>query len=133
LLTPPDWPRWLFMWRLAFAVYAGCKWLPWRRTPVAGVPWWRHAGYLLAWPGMDAAAFLRTEPRAESPATRHWAGPALKLLAGIALFWGAARIVPEDQSIVLGWLGMVGVVLMLHFGLFELLSCAWRSAGVAAR
>jgi len=132
LLTPPDWARWVFMWLLAFAVYAGCKWLTWRRTPVAGVPWWRHVGYLLAWPGMDASAFLRSEPRTERPPTRQWAGAAAKMLAGIALFWGAARFVPADQEIVLGWLGMLGVVLMLHFGLFELLSCAWRTIGVAA-
>jgi len=133
LLTPPDWPRWLLMWMLAFAVYAGCKWLTWRRTPVAGVPWRRHAGYLLAWPGMAAGAFLRSAPRVEPPAARQWASAAAELLAGFALFWGAAWIVPEGQEIVLGWLGMVGIVLILHFGLFELLSCAWRSAGVAAR
>jgi hypothetical protein len=28
---------------------------------------------------------------------------------------------------------MVGAVLMLHFGLFHLLSCAWRAGGVGAR
>ena len=32
-----------------------------------------------------------------------------------------------------GWMGMAGVVLTLHFGLFHLLSCAWRRAGVEAR
>lgn len=34
---------------------------------------------------------------------------------------------------VLGSAGMIGIVLMLHFGLFHLLSCAWRAAGVDAR
>ena len=28
---------------------------------------------------------------------------------------------------------MAGILLMLHFGLFHLLSCAWRTAGVDAR
>src|SRR5689334_20639691 len=51
-------PRWVLMWSFAYAVYLSCKWLTWRRTPVEGAPLWKHAAYLLAWPGMDAAAFL---------------------------------------------------------------------------
>src|SRR5687767_14062473 len=58
LLVPPYWPPWALMWSLAASIYAGCKWLTWRRTPVENLPWWRHAGYLFACPGLDAAAFL---------------------------------------------------------------------------
>jgi alginate O-acetyltransferase complex protein AlgI len=32
-----------------------------------------------------------------------------------------------------GWIGMAGLVLILHFGAFQLLSCVWRAAGVEAR
>src|SRR5262249_45019933 len=58
-LATPTWPPWALMWALAFAIYAGCKWLTWRQTPAPDAPKWRHVGYLLAWPGMDADAFLK--------------------------------------------------------------------------
>src|SRR6185295_14771436 len=128
-------PAWLFMWALAFALYCGVKWLTWWRTSVPGASLWRHAGYLLAWPGLDAEAFLRPErlPESERPRPREWAAAGAKLLIGAVLFWGAARLVPANREILLGWIGMIGLILMLHFGSFHLLSCAWRAAGVDAR
>jgi hypothetical protein len=35
-----------------------------------------------------------------------------------------------SHPLVAGWLAMIGIVLCLHFGLFHLLSVAWRSARV---
>ncbi len=123
------------MWALAFAIYAGCKWLTWRRTPANTAPFWRHAGYLVAWPGLDAKAFLQLEPLPanERPGSQEWRAAGAKLLLGAELFWGAGRLLPAHQEILLGWLGMIGLILMLHFGSFHLLSCAWRTAGVDAR
>jgi alginate O-acetyltransferase complex protein AlgI len=97
-----------------------------------GVPWWRHAGYLLAWPGLDAATFLGARVVA-APAPREWAGAIIKSVVGIVLFWGVARWVPAAAPLLAGWVGMIGIVLMLHFGSFHLLSCAWRLLGVDAR
>jgi hypothetical protein len=135
LLHPPGWPRWSFMWLLAGAVFAGCKWLTWRRTPTPPLPWWRHAGYLLAWPGLDAGAFLAPGglPERERPTLRELRFAAAKALLGVVLFWGLGRLVPERWGILAGWVGIVGLAFLLHFGSFHLLSCAWRSAGVAAR
>ena len=135
LATPVEWPRWGFMWLLSCAIFAGCKWLTWRRTPAPHTPWWQHAGYLLAWPGLDAKAFLRPErlPIEDRPTLGEWTSAAVKFLAGILIFWGVARLVPDDQVLVFGWVGMLGLILVLHFGSFHLLSCAWRSVGVEAR
>lgn len=135
LLVPPAWPRWAFMWALAFALFCGCKWLTWRRTPVRGVPAWRHAAYLLAWPGLDAAAFLnlRREPAPPRPAVGEWLFAASKLALGVVVLFGVARLVPGEYPYLAGWVGMVGLVMVLHFGSFHLLSCAWRGIGVEAR
>jgi Membrane bound O-acyl transferase family len=132
-LTPAEWPRWLFMWLLALAIYAGVKWLTWRRTWAPDAPAWRHVAYLLAWPRLDAAAFLNSSRPVNSPDIREWVGAVVKLLAGATLFWGVAPIVSEQAELLRGWIGMAGVVLMLHFGSLHLLSCAWRCAGVDAR
>jgi hypothetical protein len=123
------------MWLLALAIFIGCKWLTWRRTPIAKVPWRLQAGYLFAWPGLDAKAFLTSgdAARTQRPALREWFLAIWRLVAGIMLFWGAHFIVPEELELLLGWLGMIGVILMLHFGSFHLLSCAWRASGVNAR
>jgi|LakMenE01Jun11ns_1017448.scaffolds.fasta_scaffold9879315_2 hypothetical protein len=135
MFTPPEWPRWLFMWALAFVIFVSCKWLTWRRTRSIGLPWWLHVGYLMAWPGLDAKAFLRAKgaPTLECPSRTEWGCALLKLFLGATLFFGVSRLVPEGWEILLGWVGMVGLVLMMHFGSFHLLSCVWRSIGVEAR
>jgi alginate O-acetyltransferase complex protein AlgI len=133
-LAASTWPRWAFMWALAFAIYAGCKWLTWRRTPVCGVPLWKHLGYLLAWPGLDAAAFLNPHPPAlPRPSPGEWLFAAAKSALGLGLLFGVARLVPLRYPYLAGWVGMIGIVMVLHFGLFHLLSCAWRQVGVEAR
>lgn len=132
LVAVPDaWPRWAFMWLLAVAVFAGCKLLTWTAAPVRA-PWWLHAGYL-AWPGMDAAAFLRG-PRdsVRRPRAEEWTLALGKTLLGAGLVWGVAGRIPAELALLKGWTGMVGLVLLLHFGSFHLLSCAWRAAGIDA-
>jgi Membrane bound O-acyl transferase family len=134
---------WIAMWAVAGAVFVGFKaltWLTWlarRRSGDGGhdVPVWRHAGYLLAWPGLDADAFLTRAPAAP-PTGREWMIAAVKIVFGITLVdagvLGATRVSP-DRAYIPAWIGMIGFVLTLHFGLCHLLSCAWRSAGVDAR
>jgi hypothetical protein len=131
-LTPAEWPRWALMWLLAIAVYAGFKWLTWRRTPAPDAPAWMHLGYLLAWPGMDAAAFLCDSKRGR-PAAAEWIVAVGKTFVGVLILGVVARLVPPEYAYCRGWAGMTGIVLVLHFGLIHVLSCAWRSIGVDAR
>ena len=55
VLLGSGWPAWVFMWMLAFAIFAALKWLSFadcieRTRATVG----RSLGYLLFWPGMDA-------------------------------------------------------------------------------
>lgn len=120
------------MWTLAFAIYSGCKWLTWRRTPIVGVPVWRHAAYLLGWPGLDAPAFLGGFA-VDPPLRGEWTRGLRSVLLGLALFFGIARLAARWNLFIAGWIGMAGVALCLHFGLFQILSCWWRRAAIPAR
>jgi D-alanyl-lipoteichoic acid acyltransferase DltB (MBOAT superfamily) len=42
-------------------------------------------------------------------------------------------MIPPEFPYAIGWIGMIGMVLVLHFGVFHLLSCWWRYMGVGAR
>jgi predicted DCC family thiol-disulfide oxidoreductase YuxK len=127
-------PHWGFMWAMAFALYAGCKWLTYREARARGdAPDRRRAlGYLLAWPGMDATAFLCGTGPPVKPRSSEWMAAALKTLLGATLIWVVARAVSPVNPLLAGWLGMVGLVFVLHFGTFHLLSLGWRSIGVNA-
>jgi hypothetical protein len=125
-------PRWLVMWGLAVAIYAVLKWHSWRSRTVASAPAWRHWGYLLAWPGMDVDAFLDARRVAAPPSVGEWLFAAGKCVAGMAVVAVAVSRSTAMSPLVAGWVGMVGIVFVLHFGLFHLLSCGWRSAGVCA-
>jgi alginate O-acetyltransferase complex protein AlgI len=123
------------MWAMAFAIYLGCKWLTWRRTPVDGAPAWKHIAYLACWAGMDPAAFLHpdTDRSVLRPTFGEWLLASANTLSGVVVLFVVARSVSPEHPLLVGWIGLVGLVLALHFGAFHLLSCAWRQAGVDAR
>jgi predicted DCC family thiol-disulfide oxidoreductase YuxK len=134
LLLRPLLPPWGFMWTMAGALYAGCKWLSYRDAFHAGAARSRTRVilYLFAWPGMDAEAFL-ARPHGEPGAGGwEWIAAALKTALGAALIWIGARAALPAHPVLAGWLGMIGLILTLHFGTFHLLSLAWRRAGVDA-
>ncbi len=122
-------PPWIVMWALAAGIFGALKLLTWRNTPPA--PAWRHVAYLFLWPGLDAKSFLDPRPCESRPGTGEWVFAFLKIGFGAVLVWGISPLVPHDYA--RAWVGMTGVVFVLHFGLFHVLSCAWRAAGVDAK
>jgi D-alanyl-lipoteichoic acid acyltransferase DltB (MBOAT superfamily) len=77
---------------------------------------------------MDAGAFL--EGHAEKPPLREWFAAIAKTALGATLYFGVARCF--DHPLAAGWVGMCGVIFLLHFGGFHLLSIFWRTIGVQA-
>jgi alginate O-acetyltransferase complex protein AlgI len=147
-------PSWVFMWLLAFAMFLGCKWLTWRRALRNGCRGTiaRSLGHFFVWPGMDAKTFL-TADESTGRARRGafltakmllttavddggslefgtWSFAAAKTLAGAGLIWLAITYELRMAPIGAGWLAMIGIVLFLHFGVFDLLALAWHRAGV---
>jgi hypothetical protein len=125
---------WRFMWLLAVAIFFGCKWQTWwERRRIADVGICRTLGYLFVWPGMDAENFLDPERHARRPITREWIWASVKTASGGTLLWGVVRRIPEGSGLLAGWVGMLGIILILHFGAFHILSLVWRSVGANAQ
>src|SRR5262249_806890 len=84
-------------------------------------------------PGLDARSFLDPKVIPRPPLIREWLFSISKLLFGAGLFCGAVELITPESGPLVPWLGMVGLIFMLHFGLFHLLSCLWRSCGAEAK
>jgi alginate O-acetyltransferase complex protein AlgI len=127
-------PPWMQMWLLSAAVLLGLKWLTFTDFTASGqaLAPARTAGYLLLWPGMDPERFFAgTAPT--QPAPVEWCCAAMNTAIGLALLTWATWLDQHADLTLVGWLGMCGLIFVLHFGLFHLLSLAWRQAGVDAR
>jgi alginate O-acetyltransferase complex protein AlgI len=128
-------PAWGFMWAMAFAIFAGCKWLTFSLA-IARSPrprGFRSAAYLLAWPGMDAERFLSAAPARPLSTRAALAGAsaaAARVALGAVLLFAVAR--HASHPLLAGWIGMFGMVLILHFGSFDLISVAWRKLRIDA-
>jgi predicted DCC family thiol-disulfide oxidoreductase YuxK len=129
-----DLAPWVFMWALAFALYAGCKWLTYCDAISTGVPTTpiRASAYLFAWPGMDATTFLRASDPPTRPPLTECLFAILKTVFGAVMVWVFARRALEINPLLAGWTGMVGIIFLLHFGTFHLLSVLWRWFGINA-
>jgi predicted DCC family thiol-disulfide oxidoreductase YuxK len=135
LATKPFLPAWGFMWLMAFALFFGCKWLTLGTAlPREGAACpLRTLAYLFAWPGMEATSFLSLNLAPCSPRSallKNIGVVAVRILLGLFLLFGLARQV--TPPLLAGWIGMVGMVVFLHFGFFHLLSVGWRLLRVDA-
>ncbi|HYG77361.1 MAG TPA: MBOAT family protein [Planctomycetota bacterium] len=128
LLFGSELPPWAFMWLLAFAIYAGFKWFTWRPAHAAQAfpNAFYSAGYLLFWPGMQAEDFCARKSTLW-PSARDVFFAWLKMTAGLLLL---AAAIPHLPPVAAAWTGMGAILLVLHFGLFDLLHQLWTVMGV---
>lgn len=129
-------PAWARMWLLTGSLYAGFKWLTWRRAvrklrPTCPSPG-RSLAYLLLWPGMDAARFLTPPAEQRRPPSSEWLRAIRNVAAGAALVWTLSVGLMPGPLWAVGWTALVGLGLLLHFGMLHVLALAWRRAGVDA-
>lgn len=124
---------WLFMWTLSFAIFLGLKWMTfWRARDCVPHNARRSLAYVAAWPGMDAEAFLDAKKHPAKPTVHEWLWASLKTAVGVALLWMVARLVPPQHSLIRGWIGLFGLIFLLHFGGFHLIALFWQAVGIDA-
>lgn len=115
-------PRWLVMW-----IMAGGLWILFK-----GMVFVREGGrervnplYFL-WVGTDVSAFRRSRPAAPVRANVPWSSVAFILVGILALI-----VARRSESVpVVGWLGLVAMLCLLHFGAFDLLAYFWARIGL---
>lgn len=126
----PDWPRWAWMWAIAFALFGGLKWLSWRHVAERECSNVRSMAYLIAWPGMNADAFLKQEEGARQTSRWNLQIAIINFVLGLVLLWFSTF---AQQVNVKGWMAMIGIIFVLHFGSFGILAASYQKFGIDAQ
>jgi alginate O-acetyltransferase complex protein AlgI len=94
----------------------------------------RWLGFAALWPGMRPGPFARRAAAPLPGALQLLLGGTARLLAGLALVF-AARLtwVFMSSRLVATPLLLAGISLIAHFGVFDVLTAAWRWLGVDCR
>ena len=88
------------------------------------------AVWLVFVPTLNPEAFFGRRLQAtEKPRAGQWVFASVKALIGAASLFVLAPKFVGTQPMISGWVAMVGMILLLHFGLLELIVLAWRRAG----
>ena len=127
---------WIFMWAMVSSIFLGFKWLMLANKMRAALK--TNPRVLAAWfflcPGMEPHPFL-TPNRAHfewAAIEKKFLSAALRLSLGTPLVFFSAHAFTL-APLARGWLGMLGIVLFLHFGIFDLLALVLRKHGFAVK
>lgn len=128
-------PDWAFMFVISFSIFFGFKWLTYRRALIKGAsPDLKISlGYICAWVGMDAISFLNRQVKIRNPKITEWAAALLKTFLGGMIIWLLPKQFYPQCSLLAGYIGLAGFIIMIFFGVFHIISLAWRQNGINAR
>ncbi|MEM7699547.1 MAG: DCC1-like thiol-disulfide oxidoreductase family protein [Verrucomicrobiota bacterium] len=117
---------WVGMWLLAGAIWIGFKWMG-----LLAAGGWREVNvlYYLFWVGTDAKPFRHDAEikHSEYSSISDVVLPVIFLIVGTILFFTLDSWVTNPYA--LGWIGVVAMLMVLHFGSFALLSASWNAFG----
>jgi alginate O-acetyltransferase complex protein AlgI len=126
---------WIRLIVLDLGLFFFFKWLTARRAlrRMDPVPAGRLIGYVFLWVGMNAKAFLSPVRHEHRPLPRDWFFAVFKMVVGFILVGVVLRHVPRTWWLLRDWTALVGLGLIVPFGLFHLMALGWQAAGVHAR
>lgn len=120
-------PPWLVMWLLAAGCYFSFKVVLLWKARVAA-PAAEIAAWLLLCPTFNFAGFHRSSVTPLADVLRLARAGWVNLMFGAVLLWG---VVPHlaREPVLAAWVGMVGLIFVLHFGSFHLVTAFWMQRG----
>jgi Membrane bound O-acyl transferase family len=126
---------WVNLIVLDLALFLLFKWITARRAlrESPPVPLGRILSYCFLWVGMNAKAFLSPMRHGHRPLVRDWFFAVSKVIIGVLLLLLVLRRVPTTWWVVRDWTALIGLGLVVPFGLFHLMALAWLRAGRHAR
>ena len=80
---------------------------------------------------MDAETFLDSRKRHSSTAIREWLWALAKTLLALPSLAGRATS-STVAALLRGWIGLFGLIFLLHFGSFHLIALFWQTLGIDA-
>lgn len=139
--NPPATLPWSHMWFIAIWMYAFFKWIT--------LAYGRHSQklsfigsliYLFGWVGMNPDPFLKASPKK----TGKWNSSLFirgvrNLLIGVLLFFSVhyfdanLHLYYKMPWLLQSWIICVGLIMVLHFGLFHLLAWFWQGVGYSVK
>jgi len=119
---------WFYMWLLAFEMYCFFKWITLAYHPGVSSGLRYPTLYLVGWVGMDPTPFKCRNQEHVSENLNLMFGGVANIVVGL-LFFLSTEYLPSNLWLLQGWFICIGIVMILHFGIFRILAWVWRQFG----